>query len=164
MRRRTALGAAIAAALPVRFAIAQSDKARVLRFVPQANLSLLDPIFTSAGPTTCHGFAIYDTLFGITAKREPKPQMAEGYTLSDDGRTYTIKLRDGLKFHNGEPVRAQDCAPSLARWAARETIGQTVWQYVDSYAATDDRTISIRLKRPIPIFIEAIARGGASVA
>ena len=54
--------------------------------------------------------------------------MAEGYTLSDDGRTYLIKLRDGLKFHDGEPVRAQDCAPSLERWAARETFGQTVWQ------------------------------------
>lgn len=163
MRRRTALGAAIAAALPFRFAIAQSDKTRVLRFVPQANLSLLDPIFTSAGPTTCHGFAIYDTLFGITTKREPRPQMAEGYTLSDDGRTYSIRLREGLKFHNGEPVRAQDCAPSLARWAARDTLGQTVWQYVDSCDAQDDRTLKIVLKQPIPIFIEAIARGSPGV-
>ncbi len=51
--------------------------------------------------------------------------MAEGYTVSDDGRTYLIKLRDGLKWHDGEPVRAQDCAPSLARWAARDTFGQT---------------------------------------
>ncbi len=90
--------------------------------------------------------------------------MAEGFTLSDDGRTYLIKLRDGLKFHNGEPVRAQDCAPSLKRWAARETIGQTVWQYVDECVAQDDRTLKITLKRPIGIFIDAIARGGASVA
>ena len=56
--RRTALGAAIAAALPFRFAIAQTDKTRVLRFVPQANLSLLDPIFISAGPTVCHGLSL----------------------------------------------------------------------------------------------------------
>jgi peptide/nickel transport system substrate-binding protein len=69
MERRTFLSAAAAAAFPCRFAIAQSDKSRVLRFVPQANLSLLDPIFTSAGPTTCHGWAIYDTLFGINARR-----------------------------------------------------------------------------------------------
>jgi peptide/nickel transport system substrate-binding protein len=158
MKRRRLI-AASAALLPVRFAIAQPKKTRVLRFVPQANLSLLDPIFTTAGPTICHGWAIYDTLFGINAKREPKPQMAAGYALSDDGRTYSIQLREGLKFHNGEPVRAQDCAPSLIRWAARDTLGQTVWQYVDSCGAHDDRTLKIGLKQPIPIFIEAIARG-----
>ena len=161
--RRTALGAAIAAALPFRFAIAQSDKTRVLRFVPQANLSLLDPIFSYNGVTVCHGWAIYDTLFGISAKREPRPQMAEGYTLSDDGRTYLIRLREGLKFHNGEPVRAQDCAPSLIRWAARDTIGQTVWQYVESCGAQEDRTVKVVLKQAIPIFIEAIARGSQVV-
>ena len=163
MKRRTLLKGA-AATLPSRFAIAQPDSSRVLRFVPQANLSLLDPIFTTAQGTVNHGWAIYDLLFGIDGKLQPKPQMAEGYTLSDDGRTYLIRLRDGLKWHNGEPVRAQDCAPSLARWAARETIGQTVWQYVDTCTAQDDRTMKIVLKRPIGIFIEAIARGGASVA
>src|SRR4051794_37909824 len=126
MKRRTLLrGAAAAAttaatALPSRFAIAQSDRARTLNFVPQANLTLLDPIFTTALVTINHGWAIYDTLFGANIAQELKPQMADGYTLSDDGRTYDIRLRDGLKFHNGEPVRAQDCAPSLIRWAARE--------------------------------------------
>ena len=90
--------------------------------MPQAALTLLDPIFTTAQPTVNHGWAIYDLLFGINGKFEVKPQMAEGYTVSDDGRTYLITLREGLKFHNGEPVRAQDCAPSLKRWAARETI------------------------------------------
>jgi peptide/nickel transport system substrate-binding protein len=164
MNRRKFLQASVAATLPTTFAIAQPNNARTLRFVPQANLSLLDPIFTTAQPTVNHGWAIYDLLFGVNAKLEPQPQMAEGYTLSEDDRTYVIKLRDGLKFHNGEPVRAQDCAPSLKRWAARETIGQTMWQYVDECAATDDRTLKITLKRPIPIFIQAIARGGASVA
>ncbi len=164
MKRRTFLQASAATALPTTFAIAQPDSARTLRFVPQANLSVLDPIFTTAQPTVNHGWAIYDLLFGVNAKLEPRPQMAEGYTLSDDRRTYLIKLRDGLKFHNGEPVRAQDCAPSLKRWAARETIGQTVFQYVDECVAADDRTIRVTLKRPIPIFIDAIARGGASVA
>ena len=165
MKRRTFLtGAAATPFVPTRFAIAQPARSRTLVFVPQANLTLLDPIFTTAQPTVNHGWAIYDLLFGVTRNRDPKPQMAEGYTLSDDGRTYMIKLREGLKFHNGEPVRAQDCAPSLRRWAARETLGQTMWQYVDECSAHDDRTIKIVLKQPIPIFIEAIARGGASVA
>ena len=164
MKRRSFLKAVGAAGIPTSFAIAQPESSRTLRFVPQANLSLLDPIFTTAQPTVNHGWAIYDLLFGINAKLEAKPQMAEGYTVSEDERTYVIKLRDGLKFHNGEPVRAQDCAPSLKRWAARETIGQTIWQYVDECVAADDRTVKITLKRPIPIFIQAIARGGASVA
>jgi len=162
IRRRAVLSAAMAAVLPFRFAIARAETS-VLRFVPQANLSLLDPIFATAGPTQCHGWAIYDTLFGMNAKREPKPQMADGYTLSDDGRTYLIRLREGLKFHNREPVRAQDCAPSLIRWAARDTLGQTVWQYVEGCDAKNDRTLRIVLKQPIPIFIEAIARGSINV-
>lgn len=163
MRRRMVLQGG-AAALTTRFAIARPAGHRVLKFVPQASLTLLDPVFTTAQPTVNHGWAIYDLLFGIDAKLEAKPQMAEGFALSDDGRTYLIRLRDGLRFHNGEPVRAQDCAPSLARWARRETIGQTVWQYVESCAAHDDRTLKIVLTQPIPLFIEAIARGGASVA
>ena len=165
MKRWSFLRAGTAVAFaPTHFAIAQPAAARTLRFVPQANLTLLDPIFTTAQPSVHHGWAIYDLLFAVTSKLEVKPQMAEGYTLSDDGRTYTITLRDGLKFHNGEPVRAQDCAPSLIRWARRESIGQTIWQYVDSCVAQDDRTIRITLKRPIAVFLEALARGGASVA
>lgn len=164
MKRRTFLHASLTAAALPRFAIAQPDSARTLRFVPQAALTVLDPVYTTAQPTVNHGWAIYDLLFGVDGKFETRPQMADGYTVSDDGRTYLITLREGLKFHNGEPVRAQDAAPSLVRWARRETIGQTIWKYVDECAAQDDRTLRIRLKQPIPIFINAVARGGASVA
>lgn len=160
MKRRTlfrigAAGAA-AASLP-RLAIAQSSTARVLRFVPQANLTVLDPIFTTAAVTANHGWMVYDTLFGVNAAQQPKPQMAEGYTVSDDGRTYLIKLREGLKWHDGEPVRAQDCAPSLARWAARDTFGQSVAKAVDTWGVADDRTVKISLKKPFPLLIDAIA-------
>ena len=82
-------------------------------------------VATTAAVTANHGWLVYDTLFGVNAAQQPKPQMAEGYTASDDGRTYRIRLRDGLKWHDGEPVRAQDCALSLARWSARDTFGQT---------------------------------------
>jgi peptide/nickel transport system substrate-binding protein len=164
MKRRTLLGAvATAAALP-RFAIAQPANSRVLRFVPQANLTLTDPIITTAAVSTNHGFMVWDTLFGLNSKLEPKPQMAEGFTVSDDGRTYLIKLRDGLKFHDGEPVRAQDCAPSLARWSARDTFGQTVAKFVDAWGVQDDRTVKVTLKEPFPLLIEAIAKADAGVA
>ena len=160
MRRRSFLraagGGAAAASLP-RFSIAQPANARVLRFVPQANLTLLDPIFTTAAVTANHAWMVYDTLFGVNAAQQAKPQMAEGYTVSDDGRTWLIKLREGLKWHDGQPVRAQDCAPSLARWSARDTFGQSVAKAVDAWGAVDDRTIRITLKKPFPLLIAALA-------
>ena len=116
MRRRDILKAVGAAVLPGSFAIAQPASARTLRFVPQGGLTVLDPVFTTSPVTAQHGFAIYDTLFAVNAQQEVRPQMAEGATFSDDGRTCLIRLRDELKFHNGEPVRAQDCvaSPDLA--------------------------------------------------
>ena len=165
MKRRTFVrGAAAAAVAAVRGpAIAQTIRARTLRFVPQASLAVLDPIFTSASVTRSHGYLIYDTLFGVAGDDSFRPQMAEGYSSADDGRGYLIRLRNGLKFHNGEPVRAQDCVASLRRWAARDVVGQTVAQFVDGWAAQDDRTIRITLKQPLPLFMELIGKGGASV-
>jgi peptide/nickel transport system substrate-binding protein len=93
MKRRTFLrtgAAGVAAATLPRFSIAQPANARVLRFVPQANLTLLDPIITTAAVTANHGWMVWDTLFGVNARQQAKPQMAEGYTVSDDGRTYVI--------------------------------------------------------------------------
>src|SRR6185312_8246299 len=160
MRRRSFLragAASLAATALPRFAIAQPANARVLRFVPQANLTLLDPIITTAAVTANHAWMVWDTLFGVNAAQQPKAQMAEGYTISDYGRTYLIKLRDGLKWHDGEPVRAKDCAASLARWAARDTFGQTAAKSVDTWGVADDRTVKITLKRPFPLLIDAIA-------
>lgn len=163
MQRRTFLASAgVAATLPARFTIAQQP--RMLRFVPHANLTLLDPIFTTATVTVNHGWAVYDALFGVDNQFRPKPQMADGYSVSDDGRTYLISLRNGLEFHNGEPVRAQDCAPSLARWAAREPIGQSLGRFVEEWGVKDDKTVRVKLKRPLENFIPLLARGGSSVA
>ena len=70
MKRRTFLrtgAAGVAATTLPRFAIAQPANARVLRFVPQANLTVLDPIITTAAVTANHGWMVWDTLFGVNA-------------------------------------------------------------------------------------------------
>jgi peptide/nickel transport system substrate-binding protein len=162
MKRRTLLGAAAATAALPRFAIAQP--ASVLRFVPQSNLTLLDPIVTTAAVTANHAYMVFDTLFGMNTALDAKPQMAEGYTVSDDGRGYLIKLRDRLKWHDGQPVLARDCAASLARWAARDTFGQTVAKVVDSWGTADDKAIRITLKQPFPLLIDALAKPDAQIA
>ncbi len=81
MKRRTFVrsSAAAAAVLLSSHTRAQTSRARTLRFVPQANLTVLDPIFTSTSVTRSHGYLIYDTLFGIAGDDSFRPQMAEGY-------------------------------------------------------------------------------------
>ena len=161
MKRRAMVrlaGAAVAAAALPRFAVGQSAAATTLKFIPQDNLTSLDPIWATIGTTTNHAWAVYDTLYAVNAKLEPKPQMAEGHTVSDDGRVYLIKLREGLSFHDREPVRAQDCVQSLMRWAARDTMGQTLATFVDTWGVQDDRTVKITLKSPFPLLIEALAK------
>ncbi len=161
MKRRTMFrlsgATAVSVALP-RFAPGQSPAATTLKFVPQENLTSIDPIWTTVSVTANHAYAVYDTLYAVNAKLQPKPQMAEGHTVSDDGRTYLIKLREGLIFHDGEPVRAQDCAASLARWAARDTMGQTLATFVDNWGVQDDRTMKLTLKSPFPLLIDTLAK------
>jgi len=86
-------GAALvtAAALPAP-AIAQNAGRNVLRVVPHANLTVIDPIWTTAYITRNGSFMVWDTLFGLDRQFRPQPQMAEGYTLSSDNRIYTITL------------------------------------------------------------------------
>ena len=82
--------------------------------MPQANLTSLDPIWTTATVTRNYAYLVFDTLFGTDDALQPQPQMAEGHTVDDDGKRWTIKLRDGLMFHDGTPVLARDCVASLA--------------------------------------------------
>jgi peptide/nickel transport system substrate-binding protein len=160
--RRTVLaGMGAALATP---AIAQPQSARVLRFVPQANLTLLDPVWTTAGVTTEHGYYVFDTLYGLDGNLNPQPQMAEGHTLSNDGKTWLITLRPGLKFHNGEPVRAQDCVASIHRWGQRDSFGQMLIAAMEKMDAADDRTIRARLTRPFPHLLDALAKPMSSAA
>ncbi|MCK8783617.1 ABC transporter substrate-binding protein [Roseomonas sp. NAR14] len=155
MLRRTVLAGAAAAALP-RFSIAQPAASRVVKFVPQANLGSLDPIWTTANITRNHGYMIYDTLYGTDAALEPKPQMAEGHVFEDGDRVCTITLRSGLRFHDGETVRAADAVASLKRWMKRSPMGQKLEPSVDELVAVDDRRLRFRLKRRFPLLIQAL--------
>ena len=157
MQRRSLLaGVAGAAALP-RFAIGQNAAARTLKFVPQANLTSLDPIWTTANVTRNHGYMVYDTLFGIDA-RAPAAA-ADGRGPRGRGRrpdAGPFTLRDGLRFHDGEPVRAADCVASLQRWMqAQRASARQLARCVDELAALDDRHAPLPAEAALP----AAARG-----
>lgn len=159
MNRRSLLTAA--AALPfARPALAQP--ARTLRFVPQVGLTFLDPVFNIAAVTNYHAFYVFDMLYALDAQARPQPQMAEGHTVSDDGLEWNIRLRAGLKFHDGEPVRARDCIASINRWMVKDPFGQALAAASAEWIAADDRTIRIRLKRPFPLLPDALAKPFAS--
>ena len=163
IRRRTLLAAA-PAGLAALATPALAQPTPVLRFVPQANLTSLDPIWTTATVTTNHAYYVYDVLYAVDGKLHPRPQMAEGHEVSADGRTWTFKLRDGLTFHDNTPVRAADCAASLKRWSQRDPFGQLVAKVVDAYETPDDRTLVIKLQRPFPLLLNAISKPDSNVA
>ena len=164
MYRRTLLGGIAASALaPSLAAPAVAQKPSVLRFVPQSNLSVLDPVWTTATVTGNHGYYVYDTLYSADSKLQPQPQMAAGQEVSEDGRVWRFRLRDGLRFHDGAPVRGQDCIASIKRWAVREPIGQLLARVVDRYVAVDDRTFEIRLTKPFPLMLDALAKPDSSI-
>jgi peptide/nickel transport system substrate-binding protein len=158
MNRRTLLATAAAAAALPRFSIAQPAQARVMKMVPQANLTSLDPVWTTANITRNHGYMVYDTLYGMDAQFRPQPQMAEGHVSEQGGRRVAITLRTGLKFHDGEPVRAADCVASLQRWMKRSPIGQKLEQFVETLSADGDRRIVFQLKQPFPLLTAALAQ------
>ncbi|MEZ2407701.1 ABC transporter substrate-binding protein [Bosea sp. RCC_152_1] len=135
----------------------------VIKFVPQGDLAVVDPIWTTATVTRNHAFLVYDTLFGQDESYKAQPQMAEGALAEADGKTWTIKLREGLKFHDGSAVLARDCVASLNRWGKRDSFGQTLMALTDELAATDDRTLRFRLKRPFPLLPDALAKMTAFV-
>lgn len=165
LKAGTAVGAGMGAGATLpRAALAQPAQSRVLKMVPQANLTSLDPIWTTANITRNHGYMVYDTLYGMDDQFRPQPQMAEGHVVEQDGRRVVITLRSGLRFHDGEAVRAADCVASLARWMKRSPVGQKLETFVDALEADGDRRIVFRLKQPFPMLLPALAQVSNSPA
>jgi peptide/nickel transport system substrate-binding protein len=160
MRRRSFLATAGALAAP---RIGHGAEAAVLRFIPQSDLGVLDPIWTAAYVTRNHAMMVFDTLYGTDSAFRVSPQMVAGDSTSDDGLTRTLTLRDGLLWHDGEKVLARDCVASIRRWAARDSFGQTVIAVTDELSAPDDKTIRFRLKRPFPLLLSALGKPGSNV-
>jgi peptide/nickel transport system substrate-binding protein len=137
---------------------ARADDTKTLRFIAQSDLRVLDPIWTTAYITRNHGYMVFDTLFALDNKFQPHPQMVGDYHVSDDKLTYSFTLRDGLKFHDGQPVRGTDCVASLERWMVRDSFGQTLATELAEIKGEDGKSFTIRLKAPFPLLINALAK------
>jgi peptide/nickel transport system substrate-binding protein len=160
MKRRTLLqgaGAMIAGAV-ARPALVRAASATTLRFVPYADLALLDPIITTNYVTRTHALMVYDTLYSLDATYRAQPQMVAAHDTSPDGLTWRLSLRDGLRFHDGTPVLARDVVASLKRWSQRDAFGGALFATVDELSSPSDPVVQFRLKRPFPLLPDALAK------
>lgn len=161
MKRRDFLATTAAAVLGGTRALANpvvGGKAKTLTHVPQANLTSLDPVWTTAQVTRNYAAMVFETLYGRDEQLVPRPQMLEGELVEDNGLRRTMKLREGLLFHDGSPVLARDCVASLQRWMKRDAIGATITERLDELTAADDRTLVWRLKKPFAALPAALCK------
>ena len=154
-----ASAAALSTALPLR---AKAAGGKTITAVMHSDLRIIDPGLTTAYITRDHGYMIYDTLLAMDSSFKIQPQMAE-YKISDDKLTYTFTLRDGLKWHDGAPVTAEDCVASLQRWGKKDGMGQKLMDFTASLTAADPKTIVLKLKEPYGLVLDSIGKPSSLV-
>lgn len=125
--------------------------------VMHAPLRAVDPVISTAYILRNYGYMVYDTLLARDSAGKPQPQMAS-WTVSDDGKAYTFTLRDGLKWHDGTPVKAEDAVASLKRWSQVDKTGQVMAKLLDRYDIVDDKTFTMTFKEPTGIALIALSK------
>lgn len=138
--------------------------AQTLTAVMQSPLRVLDPVVTTAHITAGHGYMIYDTLLATDADNQIQPQMVKSWSVSEDRKTYTFVLREGLKWHDDTPVTSADCVASIERWAQRDQTGRIMLSLMEDMKELDDQTFQLTFTRPTDIVLRALSRTGSSPA
>lgn len=141
-------------------ALAQTS---TLKIIPSSNITVLDPIWTTAYVTRNFGYMVYDTLFATDLEGRIKPQMVDKWKVSPDNRTWTFTLREGLEFHDGKPVTSEDVVASIRRWASRDTFGGQLAKSTERYETPDAKTFTIVLKEPFGLVLEALGKPSSNV-
>jgi peptide/nickel transport system substrate-binding protein len=159
-RSRSALAAVC---MSIAVLAASPAAAATIRAVMNSDLKIVDPIWTTAYITRDHGYMIYDTLFATDANGNVQPQMVDRYTVSPDGLVYTLTLRDGLLWHDGKPVTADDCIASIKRWGAKDATGQKMMSFVKGFEAVDTKTFRIVLSSPTGLVLLGLGKPSSLV-
>jgi len=164
-RRQIVQAGAGAMALAAAPSIVQGQQVpanRTLRVAMMQDLNSFDPVLSTSLTTSYHSHAIYDTLFGLDANMNPQPQMLSKWTLSNDKKTYTFELRDGLRFSDGSPVTSADCVASIRRWGGRDASGKELFTRVADTPIKDAKTFQIVLKEPYGLTIDMMSKATTS--
>ena len=111
--------------------------------------STLDPHYAVAAGTREVMFNVFEGLVKPTAEGDLIPAVASDYSISEDGLTYTFTLRDGILFHNGDPVKTSDVVWSIERNADTSEGDPLIPAFASiEEVASDDTTVTITLKEP----------------
>jgi peptide/nickel transport system substrate-binding protein len=157
------LMAAVAVAAPMTLAAVPAP-AQTLRAVMHSDLKILDPVWTTAYIVRNHGYMIYDTLLAVDGKLQVQPQMlAKLPELSQDELTYTFTLRDGLMWHDGKPVTAEDCVASIKRWGTKDAMGQKLMEFTKELVPTGEKTFKLVLKEPYGLVLDSLGKPSSYV-
>jgi peptide/nickel transport system substrate-binding protein len=136
---------------------------KTIRAVMHSDVKILDPIWTTAYIVRNHGYMIYDTLFATDTEGKIRPQMVDKYEVSADQLTHTFTLRDGLLWHDGQPVTAEDCVASIKRWGAKDSAGQKLMTFVAGMEVKDAKTFVMKLKEPTGLVLLGLGKPSSNV-
>ena len=134
----------------------QAQAGGAIRVATNAEPTTFDWTSSTATATRLVAWHVFEGLFAIDQQYAVRPLLAQGYAVSDDGLRYTIKLRPGLKFHNGQPVTADDVIASLSRWGRLSSGGLETFKYVKGLRAVDAATVEIALSSPFTPLITSL--------
>lgn len=154
-RMLTVTAAALVIGLADQSAVAQTAGGDLI-VVQSSNPPSLDAMVTTSQMSRNITMNIYEMLYGFSEDIRPIPILASGVQISDDGLTYRFGLREGVKFHNGDVMDAEDVRASLARY---KEIGGTksMLAGVTGIAVTGPLEVTLTMEKPFPGFLEAFA-------
>jgi peptide/nickel transport system substrate-binding protein len=109
-----------------------------LRVATIGEPATLDIHQTTAGITAQISFCWAESLFSYDSSYEPIPTLAESYDVSDDGTVHTFAIRQGVPFHNGDEMTAEDVVASIERWGEISGVGGNIMEVTDELSAVDD--------------------------
>jgi peptide/nickel transport system substrate-binding protein len=121
--------------------VGEGQRGGTLRVAAIGEPSTLDMHQTTAGLTAQIGYCMYETLFAYDQNFEPSPMLLDSYTVNDDGSVHTFVLRQGVMFHNGEEMTAEDVVASIERWGRISGVGQNIMDLTESIDVIDDYTV-----------------------
>src|SRR5476651_1479345 len=161
LTRRTVM--ALAGAAPAVIATRATHAAdKVLKVVLASDLKGIDPVFNTATYAAYHGYLVYDQLFALDSRGKPQPQMVETYEVSADRSAYKFRLRGGLKFHDGSPVRAIDAVASILRWKDRDVVGKAMFSAGAKLEVVDDLGFTLTFSQPFGLVLDALSKPTAN--
>jgi len=127
-----------------------------LRFVPNGGVYGVDPIRGGGAMGLTTAYTLHDWLIAWDTDGNLQPQMLDSWKIEDDGKLITLTLRDGLLFHNLEPVTPADIIQSIHRWRSKAVFGGFFNEHLESLTSPDDKTIVAKFYEPSGVFIQGL--------